>query len=189
VCRLDVGKGIMLKKIFLSVILVVMCLFPSVNNFVFADSFSNASFEVYSVYDEDFNLLFQKDFVEVGDEYLSSDFKLYEVVYVDADSYKGFAKFIREVSIPKVDISYAPKPISTKNRKICMYMTHNDESYLNGDGVDSVYGNGGIRDVALAFKNELEKNLIKVYFDDTLHIPHDSSAYARSGVTARSLYN
>lgn len=145
--------------------------------------------EVYSVYDDDFNMLFQKDLISVGDEYMSKDFKLYEIVYVDYDNKKGLAKFIRNVEVPKVDISYTPKPISTKERKICMYMTHNDESYLLGDGVDSVYGNGGIKDVALAFKSELEKNLIKVYFDDTLHIPHDTSAYSRSSATAKSLYN
>ena len=160
-----------------------------VSNSVFANSFDYEKVEVYSIYDEDFNLLFQKDIVEVGDEYMSNDFKLYEVVYVDVDTHKGFAKFIRLVNVPKVDVSFAPKPISTKERKVCLYMTHNDESYVNGDGVDSVYGNGGIKDVALAFKSELEKNLVKVYFDDTLHIPHDTSAYSRSGVTARSLYN
>ena len=159
------------------------------DNLVFADIAFKTDTEVYSVYDEDFNLLFQKDLVEIGDEYLSNEFKLYEVVYIDSDNHKGLAKFIRNIEIPKVDILYAPKPISTKERKICMYMSHNDESYLNGDGVDSVYGNGGIRDVALALKNELEKNLITVYFDDTLHIPHDAGAYTRSGATARYLYN
>ena len=155
-----------------------------------ADTIDNVAItEIYSVYDEDFNLLFQKDFVEVGDEYMSKDFKLYQVVYVDSDKKMGLAKFVRNVEIPKVGLSYAPKPISTKERRICMYMTHNDESYLPSDGVDSVYGNGGIKDVALAFKSELEKNLINVYFDDTLHIPHDSGAYSRSSVTAKSLYN
>lgn len=155
-----------------------------------ADTIDNVAItEIYSVYDEDFNLLFQKDFVEVGDEYMSKDFKLYQVVYVDSDKKMGLAKFIRNVEIPKVGLSYAPKPISTKERRICMYMTHNDESYLPSDGVDSLYGNGGIKDVALAFKSELEKNLINVYFDDTLHIPHDSGAYSRSSVTAKSLYN
>ena len=53
----------------------------------------------------------------------------------------GLAKFVRNVEVPRVDISYVPKPISTKERKICMYMTHNDESYLPSDGVESIYGN------------------------------------------------
>lgn len=170
------------------IVLVYSVLTTSVTNIVSADTV-NASTEVYSVYDEEFNLLFQKDFVEIGDEYLSNEFKLYEVVYVDKDNFKGLAKFVKDVTIPNVDISYSPKPISTNERKICLYMTHNDESYINGDGTDSVYGNGGIKDVAEAFKSELEKNSINVYFDDTLHIPHDYSAYSRSAVTARNLYN
>ena len=53
---------------------------------VFADMDENI--DVYSVYDENFNLLFQKDFVEVGDNYLSKDFKFYEIVYVDKDTVK-----------------------------------------------------------------------------------------------------
>ena len=169
---------------------MVICFYSKNNLLAFAENINKSeNTEVYSVYDEDFNLLFQKDIIMVDDEYMSSDFKLYKIVYVDEDNHKGLAKFVKDVNIPNVDISYNPKPISTKQRKICMYMTHNDESYLNGDGFDSVYGNGGIKDVALAFKSELEKNLVNVYFDDTLHIPHDSGAYSRSSFTAKSLYN
>ena len=133
----------MLKRIVVLMILTITCFMLHHDNLVFADIVARVDTEVYSIYDEDFNLLFQKELVEVGDEYLSNKFKLYEVVYVDCDNHKGLAKFIRNIDMPKVDISYTPKPISTKERKICMYMSHNDESYLNGDGVDSVYGNGG----------------------------------------------
>ena len=143
--------------------------------------------QIYSIYDEDFNLLFQKDVVEVGDNYLSKDYKFYEVVYVDDDSYKGIAKFIKQMNKPKVDVSKSPRLISIQDKSIAMYSTHNDESYLPSDGVDSIYGNGGIKDVALAFKKELEKYFIDVYYDDTLHIPHDSSAYSRSLSTAKRL--
>lgn len=143
--------------------------------------------EIYSVYDENFNLLFQKDYVLVGDGYLTDDYKYYEVVYLDEDTKKGVAKFVRFVNPPKVDISYEPTPIKIENRVIGMYMTHNDECYVPSDGVDSIYGNGGIKDVAEAFKSELEKYFIDVYLDDTLHIPHDTSAYSRSSKTANSL--
>ncbi len=180
----------MLKKLIVCIMLIFIGVsFSGVLNISAKTIEANSSIEVYSVYDDDLNLLFQKDLVSVGDEYMSKDFKFYEIVYVDYDNKKALAKFVKNVEIPNVGISYAPKPISTTDRKICMYMTHNDESYLPSDGVDSVYGNGGIKDVALAFKNELEKNLIQVYFDDTLHIPHDNSAYSRSSVTAKSLYN
>lgn len=142
--------------------------------------------EIYSVYDEDFNLLFQKDIVFLGDGYLK-DNKYYEVVYLDDDNKQGFAKFVRYVKMPSVDVSYAPRPIKVEDRTICMYMSHNDESYLPSDGYDSIYGNGGVKDVALAFQKELEKYFIDVYFDDTLHIPHDTQAYTRSAKTAKSL--
>ena len=145
--------------------------------------------DVYSIYDEDFNLLFQKDSVELGDGYMSPDKKYYEVVFVDDEKFMGIAKFVRYVKLPNVDVSHSPKRINLERRVICMYMSHNDESYVPTDGVDSVYGNGGIKDVALAFKKQLENNLIDVYFDDTLHIPHDSKAYSRSKVTAEALYS
>jgi len=141
----------------------------------------------YSIYDNDFNLLFERDNPQIGDNYLSKDYKFYEIVYLDNDAHTGIAKFIKNVTPPNVKKSYLPTPIKIEDRTICMYMTHNDESYVLSDGVDSVYGNGGIKDVALAFKSELEKNMIDVYFDDTLHIPHDTSAYSRSAKTAKSL--
>lgn len=143
--------------------------------------------DVYTIYDDNLKELCQKDVVEVGDSYMSKDYKYYEIVYVDSEKKTALAKFVREVQKPKVEFSTTPGPISIENRVICMYMTHNDESYVPTDGVDSIYGNGGIKDVALAFKSELEKYFINVYFDDTLHIPHDTSAYSRSLKTAKSL--
>jgi len=145
--------------------------------------------KVYTVYDEDFNIIFQKDYIELGDGYLSKNYKYYEVTYVDNDNYFGLAKFVRDVPRPNVSVDYNPSKISIDDRTICMYMTHNDESYVPTDGYDSIYGNGGIRDVALAFKSELEKFFIDVHFDDTLHIPHDSNAYSRSSITANKLFS
>ena len=144
---------------------------------------------VYKIYDENSNLLFERDEVELGDNYLSKDFKYYEVISLDKERMIGIAKFIKNVEKPKTYKSNLPVPIKVERRVIAMYMTHNDESYVPTDGVDSVYGNGGIKDVALAFKSQLEKNFVDVYFDDTLHIPHDTSAYSRSLKTAQSLQN
>ena len=145
--------------------------------------------KVYKIYDDNHNLLFERDEVELGDNYLSKDFKYYEVISLDKDRMIGVAKFIKNVEKPKTYKSNSPVPIKIERRVIAMYMTHNDESYVPTDGVDSVYGNGGIKDVALAFKSQLERNFVDVYFDDTLHIPHDTSAYSRSLKTAQSLQN
>ena len=159
-----------LMVIFVGIIL--LCSVTSSQN-VFATDINYNDTKVYSVYDEEFNLLFQKDFVQIGDNYLSKDFNFYEVVYLDEENMRGIAKFLYKKELPQVDLSNTPTQINIEDRVICMYMTHNDESYLPSDGVDSIYGNGGIKDVALAFKSALENNMIDVYFDDTLHIPHD----------------
>lgn len=143
----------------------------------------------YKIYDEDMNLLFEREDIQIGDNYLSKDFKYYEIYSVDDNLGIGFAKFLEQKEKPKISYSILPSPIKVERRVIAMYMTHNDESYVPSDGIDSIFGNGGIKDVALAFKSELEKNFIDVYFDDTLHIPHDTSAYSRSLKTAQSLQN
>lgn len=157
---------------------------------VFAAALSSqpSSVDIYSVYDEKLNLIFQRDEVFVGDNYLSEDYNFYEITYVDMENKYAIAKFITKKMPPEVSISKDPKPIKVEDRTICMYMTHNDESYVPTDGVDSIYGNGGIKDVALALKGELERRLVSVYFDDTLHIPHDTKAYSRSKVTAEKLH-
>ncbi len=170
----------------LVVIMFVMCL-SSLRSDIYALDFFESDMPIYSIYDENFNLLFERDEVEIGDSYMSNDFKYYEIIYLDKDSHKGIAKFVRDVEKPKIEKSYLPAPIKVEKRTICMYMTHNDESYVPTDGVDSVYGNGGIKDVALALKSELEKNMIDVYLNDTLHIPHDTQAYSRSVKTAKNL--
>lgn len=179
----------MKKRIFIILLLILIFNINStINYFVTAQEFEFTSeIDVYTIYDEDFKILFQKDIVSVGDSYMSKDYKYYEVVYIDSENKTGLAKFVRHVQKPNIDFSTTPTPIKIDNRVICMYMTHNDESYVPSDGVDSIYGNGGIKDVALAFKSELEKYLIDVYLDDTLHIPHDSYAYSRSNKTAKDL--
>ncbi len=146
-----------------------------------------ASVDIYSVYDEKLNLLFQREDIAMGDNYLSEDYKFYEINYIDEENKYGIAKFITQKIPPKVYFNKGARKIEVEDRTICMYMTHNDESYLPTDGVDSIYGNGGIKDVALAFKGELEKKLVSVYLDDTLHIPHDTKAYNRSKITAEKL--
>lgn len=171
--------------------MLIMCISSFVeSSYVFADDqLESITVETYKIYDSNHNYLFDREDPQVGDNYLSKDFKFYEIVYLDSVGKIGLAKFVRQVTPPKVNKSFVAKPVKAETRKIAMYMTHNDESYVLSDGVDSIYGNGGIKDVALEFKSQLEKRMINVYFDDTLHIPHDTSAYSRSSVTAKSLQN
>lgn len=73
--------------------------------------------------------------------------------------------------------------------QIGLYMSHNDESYISGDGYDSVYGKGGIHDITKQLASELSNKNISVIVDETLHLPHDKYAYSRSNVTATNLLN
>lgn len=141
----------------------------------------------YTIYSENGDFLFEREFVVVGDEYLAKDFKLYRVSSLDNKLATGVAKFIEQKEKPKVKISNEPSNISNTKRTICMYSTHNDESYVVGDGVESIYGAGGIHDIAKSLKNEFELMGITCVYDEMLHIPHDSSAYSRSSNTAKSL--
>lgn len=169
---------------------ILLCLFVfglNVGSVVRVEASVLAPTKSYAVYDEKLNLLFEREEIEVGDGYLASDYKYYEVTYVDSANGYAIAKFITQKSPPSVSRGIKSRNIKVEDRTICMYMTHNDESYVPSDGVDSVYGNGGIKDVALVLKTELEKRKVDVYFDDSLHIPHDTSAYSRSKVTAQKL--
>lgn len=156
------------------------------------DSVSAATIndEVYSIYDDYGTLLFQQEGVEVGDMYMGKDYVKYIVVSINEYTMTGQAKAHKVMKKPCVEVKDGPdyRLISNEKKNICLYMTHNDESYLISDGYDSIYGNGGIYDVAKAFKHNLDTLGINTVLDNTLHIPHDNSAYSRSNVTATSLF-
>ena len=56
----------------------IICNTTAVNNIVIAEEQSPV--KIYTIYDEDRNLLFERENVEIGDNYLSKDFKYYEVI-------------------------------------------------------------------------------------------------------------
>lgn len=141
------------------------------------------------VFDQNNQYLFERNEVYKGDNYISKDYKMYEITNVDFDNKRASAKFIKQLNKPNVNISQNPAQVTGIQKNIALYMTHNDESYTPTDGYDSVYGPGGIHDVAKAFKNELENRGMNVIIDETLHIPHNSTAYDRSIITAKRLLN
>lgn len=174
-----------MKKILILMMLLIPVFFNQ-NLTVYA--FDGDIEKQYVVYTTDGNYLFEKSDVKVFDNYISKSFDMYEIVEVNDKTNRAIAKFIRKLDRPNVEIGSNPSHISVTNKNICLYLTHNDESFVPTDGVDSVYGAGGIHDVAKAFKRELELLGVSVVLDETLHIPHNSSAYSRSGVTAKNLY-
>lgn len=173
-----------MKKCFVLLLLVTVLLNKNFTVYAFDGDTKNS----YVVYTADGNYLFEKSDVKLFDNYISKNFDMFEIVEVNEQTKQAVAKFIRKIDKPKVDINTQPSQISSVDKKICLYLTHNDESFVPTDGVDSVYGAGGIHDVAKMFKRELELFGISVELDETLHIPHNSSAYSRSGVTANNLY-
>lgn len=142
---------------------------------------------VYFIYNENGELIAEKQNVVVGDSVLTKDFIKYKIVQLDEEKGIAFAEFESKVARPKVNFSFSPSQIGKEVPTICLYMTHNDESYITGDGYDSVYGAGGIHDVAKVLKANLEYQGITTYIDETLHIPHDNYAYSRSNSTAKKL--
>ena len=159
------------------------------NDFVSA---ADTSKNYFTVYDENNKVLFLKgEDVNEGDSYLSGDNKLYEVYSVDNSAKTAKAKFISNEKLPE----YKVKPAKTVNtvakaqtqKKVGVYHTHNDECYFTPDGVDSVYGKGGIHDVGKAFVQKLNSLGVETIYREDLHLPHNSGAYTRSQVTASAL--
>ena len=155
------------------------------NPFVYNAYAVDGEIQEYDIYDEDYNLISTKSDIETGDTFITSDFYEYEIYKVDGS--RGFARKIREIVPPKINRQAFPQRRGLLRKKLGLYMTHNDESYTLSDGYDSVYGAGGIHDVAEALGKEFASRGIDVVLDETLHIPHNSSAYTRSGVTAQRL--
>lgn len=127
---------------------------------------------------------------EIGDEYISGDNQHYRIISVDDDSRSAFAERIGTADMPDVSWFTADEstPVSAlANRRIAMYCTHSDESYVEGDGTESDERRGGIYDIADLFKKELEKLGVTVELNTETHHPHDAGAYRRSRQTAMAL--
>lgn len=178
------------KMIVLSLCLVVLSLLLPLSTSSFSvKALDSANY--YTIYDADDPkkiVLLKGDGVEIDDEYLSSDNKLYKIVAVDNVTKTGKAKFIKDEELPKYNVKKKTNVASAaKQKKVGVYHTHNDESYIPSDGYDSIYGKGGIYDIGKAFVNNLEKLNINVVYKEDLHLPHNSGAYTRSQVTAQAI--
>jgi len=128
--------------------------------------------------------------VAVNDEYISADNKRYIIEMVDEEERTGKAKFIENVKMPVFNVTKKndiTQVSAAENKRIGLYHTHNDECYNDADGTDSVYGKGGIHDVGAKLKAQLQNLGIEVFYDESLHLPHDSGAYTRSLSTASDL--
>jgi len=143
----------------------------------------------YTVYNENGDEIFKRgEEVEVGDTYISYNNKKYKIVEVDETTKKCKAQFVEDVKMPNMNAnSELTSILQIPEKRAGLYITHNDESYIPTDGTESIYGVGGIHDVARAFKTALQNEGFIVRLDETLHLPHDNIAYTRSRTTAQKL--
>ena len=155
-----------------------------------ADNANPSHFTIYDYDNPEKIVLVKGEGIQVDDEYLSGDNKLYRIVSVDNKNKTGKAEFICDEALPKYNISrrnVENKVVAETNKKVGVYHTHNDECYLDADGTDSIYGKGGIHDVGKKFVDKLESLNVNVVYREDLHLPHNSGAYTRSQVTASSI--
>ncbi len=153
--------------------------------------------------------------VYADDEYISHDNRHYRIFSVNQDSLQAWAQEItQEAFLPYASdylaVSASPSPADggaspspsaddggtddaaggnrqSSDRKVAIYCTHSDESYVPSDGKSSDENYGGIYDVADEFAASLNDIGIEVIQDYTSHLPHDSGAYRRSRATAVEL--
>ncbi len=124
---------------------------------------------------------------DVGDEYISADNRLYQVVAVEGTNALTEAK--GTVDLPDLQWMDADTalPVAAMQKKIALYCTHSDESYEPSDGYYSTTERGSIYQVAQALADGLGEKGVDAVLADTLHHPHDAGAYRRSRQTAVQL--
>lgn len=130
------------------------------------------------------------------DQYLTEHNRLYEVVDIDEEARIARTKFVEEVELKvfswdnlKRELGLTVMKTSPEGERgrIALYHTHNAESYVPTDGVDSIYGKGGIHHVGNAFAEALNDLGVDVDYSEKLHLPHDRGAYRRSRETVLEL--
>lgn len=185
------------KNLSLIILLIIICLFiPFCSQSFechaeefeeeFEEDIEDIS-EVFVIVDEQDNYLSERSNVKVGDIIITKNFEVFEVYIVDEVDYIAKARLIDQIKKPLMTRKQVREMSNSKPKKIGLYMTHNDESYLIGDGESSIYGAGGIHDIAKKLNVSLKNMGIETIFDEKLHIPHNGSAYSRSAVTAKNI--
>lgn len=146
---------------------------------------------VYTLKDRSGNVITRYcGYCDVGDEYIAQDNQHYRVTKVDEATHTATVENLGMADMPNVDwldVQDSQPVSATTQRKIALYCTHSDESYMKGDGTESVEGRGGIYDIAYLLGSYLEELGTTVKISDETHLPHDAGAYRRSRQTALQL--
>ncbi len=179
---------------------IIVAIFVGV--FIFSSAFTSLAHEerpfgeYVTLIDKNNNIIHQTArTVYIGDEYISADNSRYIVKEVIGNTAK--CEYVGQEKMPEITFNKKAQnwafphdivPVAKGgNDTVAIYVTHSDESYIPGDGTESIEGDGGIYEVASAFADELKKHNFNVVFSDNNHNPHDINAYNRSRKTATNL--
>lgn len=146
-----------------------------------------------TVRDTEGNLILQTGLpVTVNDEYISAEDIHYIVIRVDGD--KALARRKTQTnaqsgtateSLPAVTLHYPNNLIlRTAGKKLAIYHTHNDESYILTSGKSLEPPDGDILKVGDSLADALRRSGFTVVHKKNNHNPHDINAYSRSRRTA-----
>ena len=154
------------------------------------DCASAAEDAVWSVVTEDGLILTQVCYEpEAGDQYISGDNQLYEVISVSGDA--ATVRHIGAFELPDVSWLNSEEALAVSSadhaRRIALYCTHSDESYEPTDGTYSDEQRGTIYRVASVLAGAFGERGVSAEVSDALHHPHDAGAYRRSRQTAVQL--
>lgn len=153
-----------------------------------------------TIYDEQTNapIWYTGWIVEPGDAFLTEDNKKYEVVRTEGNN--AWARYLETVKmtayLPAQESLWSKltanlpgiRATQQQQRKIAIYHSHSDESYLPSDGTESkAEGGGGIYQVGKALADSLQSQGIQVTQSTANHNPHDDNAYDRSRRTAMTM--
>ena len=158
-----------------------------------APSPTNAVEAVYTLLGPDGTMLTQRGgAIYEGDEYIAGDDGWYRVTSVDDAARVARAEYLGQASADMAAFSAFAESLTEKAggdgaKKIAMYSTHSDESYLDGDGTASKWKGAGIYDVGDSLKKALEARGIEAVYSRETFLPHDADAYNRSRRTAEEL--
>ncbi len=178
----------MIKR--LTVFLVVFVMMTASAPVALADDWYLDPGGYYTVSTQDGQILFTyAGQVSVDDEYISSDNKRYRMVQVDDSARTAVAQYLEDVVLwSDYDSIMLKRTVAQQGqKKVALYCTHTDESYVPGDGTQAKPEKGGILDVANQLTEALKKKGVEAVVDDTPHDPHDAGAYRRSRTSAMNL--
>lgn len=152
----------------------------------------------YNMIDESGSIVYITGWkAHIGDEFLTANNKRYEIVKIDGKN--ASVRFIGDINLVEYLESYKAKKYwwsffqtsiaeAENIKKVALYHTHNDESYVPSDGTESSdEGDGGIIKVGDSLAKALEEKGIEAIHSDANHSPHDDMAYERSRRTVVKL--